>query len=212
MRHPAGPLRPTLLALVLTALPTAAAAQDRPVTLRASLGAGLTVLAAAESFETITGSRSGATFGGGVETVVLDRVALGIHVSRFTADGERVFLFGAQVFPLGVPATITVTPVELTASYRFTRRRVVPYAGGGVGWHRYTESSPVADAGENIEDRFVGYHIVGGAEVRLARWIAVAGEAQWTRVPGALTAGVAAAFDEPDLGGTVLRLRVVVGP
>ena len=205
-------MKPALLALVLTALPAAVVAQDRLVTLRASVDAGLTVFAAHESFEAITGSRSGTTFGGGVETVVRGRIAVGIRVSRFEADGQRVFLFGEQVFPVGVPATITLRPVELTATYRFTGRRVVLYAGGGLGWHRYAESSPVANPDENVRDTFVGSHLVGGAEVRLWRWIALAGEAQWARIPDALDGGVAAAFDERDLGGAALRLRVIIGP
>jgi hypothetical protein len=40
----------------------------------------------------------------------------------------------------------------------------------------------------------------------------VAGEANWTTVPDAIgAAGVSAAFDETDLGGTSVRLKITVG-
>jgi len=116
------------------------------------------------------------------------------------------------VFPLDVPARISVTPVEITGTYRFTGRRLVPYAGGGLGWHRYAESSPVADPEENVRDTFMGYQLVGGAELPLRGWIALAGEARWTHVPDALSGGAAAAFGETNLGGVTALLRVIVGP
>ena len=58
---------------------------------------------------------------------------------------------------------------------------------------------------KNVDERFSGYHLVGGVEYKITRWLGVAGEVTWTTVPDAIgEAGVSAAFDETDLGGTTL--------
>jgi len=195
----------------LAAAPRPAEAQFGPLDIRAAAEAGITTFSAGRSFDAVTGSPSGPTWGGGVEAVFGGRVGVGLRASRFAVRGERVFPFEGTIFRLGVPATITVTPIELTGTYRVPLGRLVPYGGGGVGWHRYAETSPVADPGEDVRETAVGYHVLGGAEVRLASWLGVAGEAQWTRVSGALTGGLAQAFDESDLGGRAVRVRVIVG-
>ena len=90
----------------------------------------------------------------------------------------------------------------------------MPYGGAGVGRHRYVETSTFAEASENVSERFTGYHVLGGAEFRLARWLSAAGEAQWATVPDALgddPNGVSREFDESDLGGVTVRLKIVVG-
>jgi hypothetical protein len=216
-----------LAALALAALaasPGAADAQDAPapvrpaaaprgpVRVRAAPETGVIVFAAERGFEAVTGRRTGLIRGGSVEAVLGNRVGVNVRVSRFSVGGQRVFPFGDTVFRLATPTSISLMPVELTGTYRFSRGDVVPYAGAGVGWHHYKETAPVADEGEDVEERFVGYHVVGGAELRIARWLGLAGEAQWTRVPDALTGGVAGAFGETDLGGAVVRIRIIIGP
>lgn len=58
----------------------------------------------------------------------------------------------------------------------------------------------------------MGYHLLGGVEIPIGRWLALAGEAQWTAVPKALgETGVLAAFAEDDLGGTTFRFKLIVG-
>jgi opacity protein-like surface antigen len=176
--------------------------------------AGATTFTAKESFRAILGSETGPVFGGGVEAV--DRnFFLNVRASRFRETGQRVFLFEGEQFDLGIPTTITLTPVELTFGYRLPFwTRLVPYAGGGVGWHGFEETSEFAAAEENVEDRFTGYHVLGGAEVRLARWMGVAGELQWTTVPDAIGGdpnSVSNAFSESDLGGTTFRVKIIVG-
>lgn len=176
---------------------------------------GSTTFASKKSFEAVLGSERGLVFGGGVEAVLPQRVFVNVRASRFREAGQRVFLFNGEQFGLGIPATITVTPVELTGGYRFdVGRRVVPYGGAGVGWYRYEETSQFAEADENLDQRVTGYHVVGGAEFRLARWIGAAAEAQWATVPGALgddPNSVSHEFDESDLGGVTFRLKVVIG-
>ena len=183
--------------------------------LRGFADVGSTTFAAGESFTAVVGSEHGIVVGGGVEAVLPQRVFVSVRASRFRGTGERLFLFDGRQFPLGIPATVTVTPLELTAGYRFDhRRRVVPYGGGGVSWYRYEETSTFADATENVATRSTGVHLVGGAEVRLAAWVGAAVEAQWTTVPDALGSdptGVSTAFGDTDLGGVTFRLKVVVG-
>jgi opacity protein-like surface antigen len=212
---------------VLTAVPSPVMAQVRPPArpapapretfgIRGFGDVGQTTFTAKESFEAVLGKTSALVFGGGVEAVLPQRIFFGVRVSRFEETGQRVFVFNDTVFPLGIDSTITVTPVEVTAGYRFggSRSRVVPYGGGGIGWHKYEESSEFAEDAENVRETNTGYHVVGGVELRITRWLAASGEAQWTTVPDALGQNpnsVSAVFGETDLGGTTFRIKVVVG-
>jgi hypothetical protein len=177
---------------------------------------GSTTFSATESFKTILGSASGLVFGGGGEVVLPQNIFFGVHAARFRESGQRVFLFNGERFDLGIDTTVTVRPLELTAGYRFAppRARVIPYAGGGFGWHHYQETSTSAADADNVDETFHGYHLLGGAEVRIRRWLGAAGEAQWTTVPDALgknPSGVSSDFDETDLGGVTLRGKVIIG-
>ena len=161
------------------------------------------------------GSATGKVFGGGVEMVLPIQVFANVRASRFRETGQRVFLFEGEQFDLGIPTTIAVTPVEVTGGYRFGFfDRFIPYGGGGVGWYGFSESSQFATDGENVDDRFTGFHILGGAEVRLVRWLSLGGELQWATVPDAIGQdpnSVAREFNESDLGGTAFRFRIIVG-
>jgi opacity protein-like surface antigen len=198
------------VAAILAGSPQQALAQ-----IRGFADVGSTTFTATESFDAILGTSRGLVFGGGVEAMLPLDFFVGLRASRFRKDGERVFVFGDEVFGLGIPTTITVTPIEVTGGYRLVRwARIVPYGGGGVGSHRYEESSRFAQGSENVKESFTGYHLLGGVEVRASRWIAAAGEAQWTTVPDALGQdpnGVGREFDETDLGGVTFRVKVVIG-
>jgi len=214
-----------VLALLVWLVPVFASAQqpapprpvsDEPFSVRGFADIGGVSFSAADSFEAVLGTRSGMVFGGGGEVVLPQRLFVGVRASRFEKTGERVFVFDDEVFGLGIDTTVTVTPIELTGGYRFggMANRVIPYVGGGVGWHRYEETSEFATDDENVKETHTGYHLLGGAEVRLARWFGVGGEAQWTTVPDALGGdpnSVAAAFDESNLGGFSFRVKFVVG-
>jgi hypothetical protein len=195
--------------------PATRPAPQPTVSVRGFAEVGATTFTASESFKAVLGSASGVVFGGGAEVVLPLNIFAGIHVSRFSKDGERVFVFNGETFPLGIDTTVTITPIELTAGYRFVARRtaLVPFVGGGVGWHRYEETSAFADGGDDVSETHVGYHVVGGLEYRLARLFGVAGDVQWATVPDALGQpnSVSAAFDETDLGGVTVRVRFVVG-
>jgi hypothetical protein len=84
--------------------------------------------------------------------------------------------------------------------------------GGGWSSYRYTETSEFADPGEEVHERYGGFHLLGGAEVQVLQWLSVGGEVAWSRVPNALgDSGVAADFGEDNLGGTSLRVKITIG-
>jgi opacity protein-like surface antigen len=172
--------------------------------------------AASESFDAIIGDPAGPLLGGGAH-IGLPFGGLFVEVGgwKFNDDGERAFVSNGQVVSLGIPVDITITPIEITGGWRFrftTLPRLLPYAGGGFSSYGYKETSQFATTTEDVEDRFNGYHLLGGAEVKLLRWLGVAGEEAWTTIPDAIgEAGVSAAFNETDLGGTSFRLKITVG-
>lgn len=183
---------------------------------RGIIEVGATMFTASNSFEAILGTATGTVFGGGGELILPQQVFASVRVSRFQRSGERAFVFEGETFGLGIDTTVRVTPIEVTGGYRFgdLNRRLVPYVGAGIGWHRYQETSEFADDDENVRETFQGYHLLGGAEFRVTRWFGVGGEFQWTTVPDALGQdpnGVSAAFEETNLGGTAFRVRFVVG-
>jgi opacity protein-like surface antigen len=196
-------------------LPAPARAQSSGFMVRGFADIGTTTFTAAQSFEAILGHKRGPVWGGGAGVVLPLPIFVDVRASRFRQIGERVFIHQGEQFDLGIPTTITVTPLTLIGGYRIDRGwRVVPYGGGGIGWHRYEETSQFADESENVDERFQGYHLLGGAEIRLASWIGTAFEAEWSTVPDALGTdpnGVSRAFNETDLGGTTFRVKVVIG-
>lgn len=167
---------------------------------------------ASDSFDAILERTAGPFFGGGGQ-VHIGPVFVDVGLQRFEKTGERVFVFDGEVFRLGIPDRITMTPLVVTAGYRFSRGdRVVPYVGGGVGSLRFQETSDFADPDENIDERFTSYHVVAGAEYALSRWFFLAGEVRYAAVPDAIGApGIAAEFGESDLGGFSIGLKVLVG-
>jgi opacity protein-like surface antigen len=168
--------------------------------------------AAKTTFDAAFDESSGQFFGGGV-LVAEHGFFLEVALSHFEKTGQRAFLFNGEVFPLNIPLTATITPLEVTAGYRFNRRaRAVPYAGGGFGSYGYKETSPSSAAGEDIDERHAGYLVVGGVEFRVARWVGVAADVQYTHIPGILgTSGLSKDAGESDLGGTAVRVKVLVG-
>lgn len=177
--------------------------------------AGVNRVAAPRSFNAIFGQASGPVFGGGAELVVASNWFVRVGAWRFREQGQRVVRLDNQTFRLGIPLAVSITPVEVSAGYRFPvgrGQRLMAYAGGGVSSHQYKETSTFADRDENMNERFTGYHALAGVEYRLHRVVGVAGELQYTTVPDALGAGgLSAEFSEDDLGGVIVRARVLFG-
>lgn len=167
---------------------------------------------ASDSFDAILGQNGGVLYGGGGQ-VIFRRLFVDVSLERFEKTGERVFVFEGEVFPLGTPDRITLTPITVTAGWRFpSSERVTPYVGGGLGSLRFQETSDFADAGENVDERFTSYHALVGAEYAVTRWLFVAGEFRFTTVPDALGApGISGEFDESNLGGYDVGVKVLAG-
>jgi opacity protein-like surface antigen len=174
---------------------------------------GGTLFAARDSFDTILGRPFGFQYGAGGQVVFPNGLFAQVSVDRFRETGSRVLVSGTQIFTLDLPARITVTPVLLSAGYRSaSQSRYAPYVGAGIGWHSLTEDSPALVATDRISERKIGYHVLGGVELPLARWVSLAGEAQWAAVPKGLgETGVSAVFGEDDLGGTTFSFKFIVG-
>jgi hypothetical protein len=203
-----------LLALVAFAgsrHPAAAQSIEPRFGVRGLIEVGPQIFAAHETFDTILGTEWGTFVGGGVQARWKNLV-FEITASQFKKTGERVFVAGGERFPLGIPATITIRPIEFTAAYRLPRVwRFRPYAGGGVGRQRYKETSDFAAASENVSQSDASYHVVGGTEVRLWRWIGAGAEVRYRAVRDAIgEGGVSKEFGESDLGGTSVLVRILV--
>lgn len=212
----------TLIALLAGAVsaaaqpaPTVRPAASRSIQIGGYGMVGRLNLVARETFEAVIGKRSGPVFGGGITMgLPLGGLYLDVGAWRFKQEGERVFVTGSEVFKLGVPLTVTLIPIEVTAGWRFRLRdsRLVPYVGGGFTSYGYQETSTFAGVGEDVDDRFTGYHLLGGAEFKLRRWLGLGAEFVWTTIPDALGGGgVSQAFSDTDLGGTSLRAKLTVG-
>jgi len=171
-------------------------------------------MAAKETFEAVTGKSTLTGLGGGVE---LQRIWRGAFVraavSRMAQSGERVFVFENDVFPLGVPLDITMTPIELAAGWRFNpigSRGIVGYLGAGGVFMSYNESSPSDAAGEEVSDRYSGFLLFGGVEVPVWRFVSAGAEVGWRKVEVPNPGGAMEALGEKDLGGVTMRLMVSI--
>ncbi len=204
------------LVVLLAAWPAAAqsAPPARPaVAVRGFLVVGAEHFTATQTFTATMGKSSGVVFGGGGEVAFRSGLFVRVSASRYKNTGQRAISLENQVFQLGIPLTASLVPVEFTAGYRFPAfGRVVPYAAGGVGTYKYTETSEHADPSENVSSRFSGYHVLGGVDVAITGWLRAGGEVQYTSVPNALgQGGLSQQFNETNLGGTTFRMVISVG-
>ena len=212
-----------LAAVFAGSLPPDAQAQSKPVITPSSdidisgyAMLGLMNFTAADTFDVGLGSPYGTTFGGGVRVgLPLGGLFVDAGASQFRDRGERAFVFGNQVFHLGIPLDVVITPLALSAGWEFRLRRmpgIRPYVAGGFTSYSYKETSEFATDAENVDERFNGYHVTGGAEFRVERWLGVAWEIDWTRVPNAIgNGGLSELFNESDLGGTSFRFKITIG-
>jgi hypothetical protein len=118
-------------------------AQFKHIEVRPFAVATVEHFSASTSLNAVLDSSTFPLWGGGVDVIVRKRAFIDVTISRLRETGQRAFIFNGTVFPLGIGLGITLTPVELSAGYRFHLRksRIVPYAGAGVGWYRYLERS-----------------------------------------------------------------------
>lgn len=83
---------------------------------------GYAVFSAQDSFNAVYETNAGVLLGGAAQVAHRTGWFVEGRVSRFAADGERVFVFDGQVFPLGIGTSLTVVPIDLLAGWRFVPR------------------------------------------------------------------------------------------
>lgn len=199
----------SLLAALLL-IPVSSRAQSPGVNGYFSYGA--VSLASSETFDAVAGAPRAASLGGGVQLTRLWRSLFAdIGLSRQQLDGERVFVSDGVVFPLDIPLEVSFTPLDIAAGWRFDRRRLSPYVGGGVSLITYKESSPFSHAGDDVNERGTGFLMLAGVDVPVWRFASLGGELRYRAVTGVLGEGGASeAFGEDQLGGFQYALRVTV--
>jgi opacity protein-like surface antigen len=186
---------------------------------------GSTTFTASKSFEAILDKSSTIVFGGGAQLALRNGIFVQVDITHSSDNGERAFVNNGQVFKLGIPETVEMTPIDITAGYRFRfgRRRLalpahpkpaerfVPYVGGGVGTVRYKETGKFAQTGDDVDESFTSYNFLAGLEVGIVKMLATGVEFQQRWVPDGLgTAGVSKAYNETDLGGSTIKVKVIV--
>jgi hypothetical protein len=183
------------------------------VELRGFGQAGLIGFAARETFTAIIGQSYGPSFGAGAQVRFRSGLYVQVSIERFRETGERVFVFEEEVFPLGIPNTITIQPVIAAVGYRPpSAASIRPYLGVGIGSYHLQEVSPFDAPGEEVDQWHRGFHAHGGVEFLAGRWFAPAVEARFTTVPDALgSSGAAAAFGESNLGGWQVFGKILLG-
>jgi len=183
-------------------------------------GAGINWPSATESFEAAGLGPRPVEFGGGARVAGIWRDLFAqVSASRWSETGERTFIdsTGAR-FPLGIPLDVKASYVDVSLGWksavltRSGRIALWPYVGTGVGVVMYSEASPFADAGDDLDTRSVSYHVLAGLEIPLFKWLAVAVDARYRYAPDILgDGGVSAVFDEDALGGLRAGLGLRLG-
>ena len=216
--------RITLLLCVLGAIASPVAAQTSDRIGIFGVGQfGYMRFAAEKSFDAILGT-TGGSFGGGGAEFRVGNVFLNASIDRFKKTGQRVVVEDGEVFHLGIPDTVTVIPVAVSAGWRFTSEHATPYIGGGVGRMFYNEQTRLPEKAscgcrtsnpgellDTVDARFATYHALAGIEFR-NEWAATAFEVQYTRAPRTIgVGGASAAFQETNLGGLTGRIRILFG-
>ena len=184
---------------------------------------GFQSFTASDSFSAVLDSASGVVFGGGGGLLLGRNLFVDVSVSRFAADGTRVFVTEAgDIIDLGVATEVTVLPIDVSIGWRLVGRpsftasgkrrfRPVPFAGGGFGFQQYKETSEFANAEDDVDESNGSYHALGGVELPFSPHLGAIADVMYRWVPDAIGAGgVSAYYDETDLGGAQVRMRVVV--
>jgi hypothetical protein len=194
----------------------AATSSDEPVmSLRVFVMGAKQQFSATTTFDAVFGAPAQPFWGGGGEVVFRKGLFVDVSASQFKKTGQRAFVFSGETFRLGIPLTATITPVELSGGYRIRLRNhetLIPYVSGGVGWYHYQETSSFSDSSENTDARHNGYLANAGIEFRVHRLVGLAGDVQYTHIPGILgNGGISKDAKETDLGGVAARFKLVIG-
>jgi opacity protein-like surface antigen len=152
-------------------------------------------------------------FGGGARIHVQGLAFVDVSVDRFSMTGERVFAADGDFVRLGIRDRVRIVPVAVNAGYRRQGHYASPYVGGGIGRVFFRETSDFADAAEDVDERYTSYQVIAGVEFGAPRSaLRTAFEFQFSTVPDAIgVGGASAAFNEHNLGGLQVRLRIMGG-
>jgi len=201
--------------------------KERPIRIAGFAEFGTMKLTASKSFDAILDKSNTNFLGGGAQVALRNGLFVQVDITHSSDDGQRAFVNNGQVFKLPIPATIEMTPIDVSAGYRFrfgkrkglrlgpkptVEERFVPYVGGGVGTVHYVETSKFAEASDNVDESFTSYNVLVGLEVGIWRFVGAGVEFQQRWVPDGLgSGGVSKAFNETDLGGSSFKVKVVIG-
>lgn len=131
---------------------------------------------------------------------------------RFASvTGERVLEFEGEVIPLGVKDTLSIKPFTVTAGWRSQTGTIRPYVGGGFGIYMVKETSDFALPEEDVDEKFNGFHVLGGVRYPVTPMIQIGGEAEFSSVKNSLGTGLSGDLGEDNLGGFSIRVRVSIG-
>lgn len=174
---------------------------------------GTTLFTAADSFKAVDGKeRQNGRGGGGTVTGLWRGVFVDVAFSQQRFDGQRVFVDSGTRYPLGIPLTIKLRPIDVATGWRFAAGRVSPYAGGGVTFISYKESGAFAQAGDDVSEQKAGALVLGGLDVAIVKWAHVGADLRYRMVTGVLgVGGVSAMFGDDQLGGFSTAMRVSIG-
>ena len=218
----------TMIIVGLMLRPTAALAQDtvppdivvtRHIGVQGMAIAGLNWMSSSKSLKANGLSTKPLEIGGGAQVTNIWRDLFAqVNVSRLSSDGERTFVDeDGTSFPLGIPLSVKATFIDVSAGWkviqlRETGRPLLSYFGGGIGRVRYEERSPFALPGDDVDATATSYHVVGGVEVKVLRWLGIGGEVRYRWVPNLLgDGGTSAALEDNNFGGFNAGVGVTLG-
>jgi hypothetical protein len=188
---------------------------EPPISFRPFVTGTENAFAAVETFNAVLGQSYAPFFGGGLQVVFQGKYYVEVAASRSHQTGSRAFRDNGQDFSLGIPVDITMTPLEITAGYRWRPRSMPnlrPYVGAGIISYGYEETSAFADPGDSLSTHHIGLVGLGGVEFRVHRYVGIAVDAELSHVGGILgQAGISKEVGESDLGGIAARFRLIVG-
>lgn len=165
-----------------------------------------------DSFKAILDQSGGFFYGGGGQAI-FHNIFVDVGWEQFKKSGSRVVVVDRKVFPVGIKDTITMQPFRVTGGYRFRLSNGnTAYVGGGGGSMHFKEVSEFAEPGDNTDERFGSWNLVAGGEARAMKYLFVSFEFRYESVPNSVGApGVAGEFDEKNLGGFGVGVKLLVG-
>ena len=182
-------------------------------TIRGFAQIGAIRFTANDSFDAVTGSAWGVMYGGGAQVGFSSGLFFQGSYERYEETGQRVLVADDQIFELGIENVVTFTPIQAVVGYRQPAgKKTMGYVGAGAGWYRFQEEAAFSEPGDNVDETKPGLVVLGGIEYAVTPWFWVGGEGQWTYIPELLgNDGISEAFEEDDLGGLTIRLKLSFG-